>query len=1287
MNLRIPAFAVLLLLPLLGRAQVVIELPLNLQWMDGQWLEREGQEPLLLLDFEGAGRWEQDEAFPILRIFRELDGVGTVKATLEDAVWENWPGAAPAPELLQRLPANPDLRVWTAADRDKHTLNGYLMPLRRSGQQWQRLASATIRLTWEPHSGSTVALRGEQTEESVLASGKIYKLAVSSEGIYRLSYDFLKNTLKMPVDQIDPRRIHLYGNGGAMLPRPNAAFRHDDLAENAIWISGQEDGVFHSGDFILFYAPGPHPIRHNLASGQLNRETNLYDTKSYYFLKVEDWNGLRLEDQASLDESGSIPVNAYDQVQRLEDELVNLLDDFVSAQGSGSRWFGDRFSSSLKVVEYGARFDQTNLVPGHPVQVRGAFASRSDQSNRFTLQAAGASLQSGFMTGTDLGKVDALYARASTLSGNFVPSAVPFPLTLTYTASGTNAAGWLDFLELQMRKYLVMSGSTMRFTDLQSLGEQKSTYSLTQAPANLQVWDITDPLKPRRQEILFQGGIARFTRPALLYSEYLAWDVSATFPAPEYLGEVPNQNLHGLLGTDMLIVFHPDFQEAAQRLADHRRTFSGLRVALAPIQEVFNEFASGSRDPFAIRDLARMIYQRDPDFRYLLLIGDASFDHRNRKGLSKHGDFVPVFETDESLDPINAFPTDDLYGLMGDEEGGLLTGHSIDIAIGRLPVETASEANQVVEKIIRYDLAPQAYGDWRLRTVFLADDEDLNLHVNDADALAESLQAWVPELNLDKIYLDAYKQIATPGGQRYPDANKAFNNAIFKGALLVNFLGHGGVTGWTQERVVQIEDILGWNNAHRLPLFLTATCTFAAFDNPAVKSGGEHVLLNPNGGGIALYSTVRPVYASLNKDLANRTLQELFADNKPWEQPIGEILRRGKNKRSNGLNERKFLLLGDPAQYLAYPRLRVVTTHLNGKEINSGAPADTLKALQTVTVEGRIEDHQGQPVQDFQGILLPTVFDKAVLAKTLGQDPRSFPRNFRIQKNILAKGAATVENGQFSFTFTLPQDIIFQPGQGKISYYAWDEGTRDAAGAFEDFIIYGVDETVDYDEEPPVVDVYMNGPDWARGGLTSDRPQLYVELYDDSGFNISGTSIGQDAIAILNEDTRQTYILNDFFEPVRDDFRRGVIRYPLQRLEPGRYTIRVRAWDIFNNPGEGDTEFVVGRLDDGALAHILNYPNPVTDITNFRFEHNLAGQTLNIRIEIYDMQGRLVKTLEEEQYAESNRISTMSWDGMDGNGRPLAAGIYLYKLSLRAMDGLRQGQGVESKLEKLVLLK
>jgi hypothetical protein len=1289
---RILFYLPLLLFICLGlqvNGQQLISIDIAPKWDETLFLPQENSPAVLYIQFANADRWQADPAFPVYRIYQNLAGNSIATVHLIHDQWEAWPGSADLPFDVNRVPANPKPEIWVTRDKNTFTASGYLLPLRNNNGTLERLVQGTLHISYTPIPNPVVTLRGGGTEESVLANGTAYKIAVSGEGIYKLNYDFLKNNLKLPVDQIDPRRIHLYGNGGAMLPRINSADRADDLTENAIYISGESDGVFNPTDYILFYAAGPNPRKHDLPNNKLTREIHLYDLKSYYFLKVEAIEGLRIPNEPSLDETNSVVVSSYNTVQRLEDEQVNLLDDFISAQGSGTRWFGDKMSSALTSIDYSNRFDFSDFVPGSVIQVNGTFVSRSDASNRFTLKVGGSTFQTGNISATALGEVESTYAFNGTIGGSFTPASIPSTVELSYTATGSNASGWVDFLEFNFRKQLKSGNTPVFFTDLENVGAEKATYVLSNTSSNSVIWNITNPLLPKAHSFALNGTDARFTASATNLEQFVVFDLTKPFPAPEFIKTVEPQNLHGILETDMVIVYPREFEEEAKRLAEHRRSFSNLSVSLAEVEMIYNEFSSGSKDPFAIRDFARMLYQRDSNFHYLLLLGDASFDTRNIKNQAVSGDFVPVFETDESLNPINAFPTDDLFGLMDDTEGGQLTGQSIDIAIGRLPVETLEEATQVVDKIIRYDISPETFGDWKLRSVFMSDDEDSNLHLNDADALAESVQNWVPDLNLDKVFLDAYKQVITPGGQRYPDANKAFNNAMFKGSLLVNYLGHGGTSGWTQERVLHTDDIQGWSNTNKLPLFITATCTFAAFDNPGVKSGGELVLLNPMGGGIALFSTVRPVYASQNKDLASRALQELFADTKPWEQPMGEILRRAKNKRGNGLNDRKFLLLGDPAQFLAYPRLRVVATKLNGKvipEISTG-PVDTIKALQTVTITGRIEDLDGNPVTDFNGVLYPTVFDKAVQAKTLGNDPKSYAREFRLQKNILYKGAATIVNGEFTFTFTIPQDIIFNVGEGKFSFYAWDQGTRDAAGSFEDFIIFGIDAQVPNDNTAPVVDVFMNGPDWAFGGLTSDRPILYVELFDDNGFNISGSSIGHDPLGILNEDTQKTFALNDFFEPVVDDFRKGVIRYPLDKLQPGRYSMRVRAWDIFNNPGEGYTEFVVGNLEDGALAHLLNYPNPVTDWTYFRFEHNLAGQTLKIDIDIYDMTGRLAKRISEELYASSNRISTIGWDGLDQNGSPLPHGLYLYKVRLRALDGLRKGQEVESNLEKLVLLK
>lgn len=1265
-----------------------ISYPIAPVWKEEVWITLESGLKLLYFDFDGSIRWANEAAFPAATIHQVLDGACTVNVTLENDVWEPWPANLPFDPIFSMIPQDPILSAIVSIERNQYFLNGQIMPLRMRGQRLERLVSGTM--LFQLQSQPIANMRGDQTEESVLTNGTVYKLGVTQEGLYKLTYDFLKNTVKMPIDQIDPRRIQLYGNGGGMLPRLNSAFRHDDLAENAIYIHGESDGVFHPGDYILFYAPGPNPVRYQDQNGTMTRETNIFDLTSYLFLKAGQEDGLRIAEIGSEDPTGSTEVNFYTQVYRIEDELTNLLDEFPSGQGSGQRWYGDKFSISVKSYDYTQRFNMPEILPGSTVRVDAAFASRSDVQNRFGLTLNSRKFETGNISNTDLGRIDARYALTGFISTSFVPTGgMIFPIQVTYTANSPNSTGWLDYIELEVKHPMIYKGPWLRMTTIPEQGVSRRTWKIENSPPGLQIWDITDPIKISRQAYTRNGTLAQFTGAGDLRRTFLLWDNDQVLPLPSFAGVVPNQNLHGHLEADMLIVYHPEFTESVMRLAEHRRTYSGLKVITATVDEIYNEFSCGSKDPYAIRDFARMLYQRDANFKYLLLFGDASFDTRNIKGLKKSGDYVPVFESPESLDPINAYPTDDLFGVLDDNEGGQFTGQGIDIAIGRLPVETKKEAEDVVNKIIRYDVAPEAFGDWRLRMLFMGDDEDNSLHMRQADELATNVWNWQSSVNIEKVYLDAFKQIATPGGQRYPDATKAIDNAMFQGTLVVNFLGHGGPTGWTQERVVQIENIQRWSNLYRMPMILTATCTFAAFDDPGFKSGGEVALLNPIGGAIALISTVRPVYASLNKELAGVILEEMFQSGEPWAQPMGELLRRGKNRRNNSTNERKFLLLGDPAQFLAYPKLRVVATEINEIPIQPGStdPVTTIKAMQTVTVKGQIETQSGELVSDFNGLVFPTVYDKVVRRKTLGNDGGSPVIEFDLQNSILFKGAATATNGHFEFTFTLPQNINYTVGLGKISFYAWDNSIRDAAGDFQYFYIGGYDDTVIPDELPPIVDVYMNGPDWESGGLTTDRPVLYVELSDDSGFNISGNSIGQDAIAILNENSYETFVLNSFYDPMPNDSRKGTIRYPLGTLEPGVYTIMVRAWDIFNNPGEGFTKFTVGRTDKGIIEDLTNFPNPFSDYTWFRFEHNLAGNTVRLRISIHDYLGRSVRVLESDLFADSNRISTLGWDGRGNNGMLLPNGLYFYQVMMEVIEGPRLLQSAESATGKLVLLK
>jgi hypothetical protein len=567
----------------------------------------------------------------------------------------------------------------------------------------------------------------------------------------------------------------------------------------------------------------------------------------------------------------------------------------------------------------------------------------------------------------------------------------------------------------------------------------------------------------------------------------------------------------------------------------------------------------------------------------------------------------------------------------------------------------------------------------------VADDEDGNPHIDQADKLANEQLLEEKWFNIEKIYFDAYQQIATSGGQRYPDVKSAINANIFKGALVIQYIGHGGPRGWAQERVIDQNDIAGWDNPGKFPLIITATCSFGGYDDYTTLTGGEQSLIKTNSGAIGLFTTVRAVYISGNEQLTDAVQGLLFKRNNGRYRPIGEVLYRAKNTLgANNDNARRFTLLGDPSMYLDLPDYRVKTISVKNAR---GQEIDTLKALMSVEIAGMVTDTAGNRLEQFNGRVTVSLFDKPQTLRTLGQDPDSRVRNFEVQRNVIFRGGATVTNGLFKINLVVPKDIDYKYGFGKISYYAEDGTPFDAAGADCEKIIGGNANEIK-DEKPPLVQPFLNTDAFVYGGVTDTDPKILVKCADDFGMNVSGASLGHDLTAVLDGNVLETIILNDFYQSEPNEYRKGTAIYPLRNLSPGRHTLQVKGWDIANNPGEGYTEFIVAENGKVALARVLNYPNPFTTKTWFQFEHTLPGQILDVQVNIFTISGRLVKTLQQSLQSDSYRVSNeIEWNGLDEYGDALARGVYIYKIKVRGTDIAGQTTTVESDFEKLVILK
>jgi Peptidase family C25 len=1115
---------------------------------------------------------------------------------------------------------------------------------------------------------------------SKLATGEWHKISVNKEGIHKIDYDLVQ---EIGFSDTEAANLAVYGNKGGMLPLRVGDERVDDISELATLAQGLEDGVFDQEDYILFYAQGPSTRTINEENGIIRKPQNIYDEKNHYFVTAGSRKPITSRPDIS---NGDVTINTFDDYVRLEEDRVNLLGKF-RPPGSGRMWFGDEFSA-VREKFYNITFP--NIVGGSELKFRMQFAGRSGTTSTVFASVEGSEF-SRQISSVSLGNVEAAYSRIVLLSESYLAARDNQEVRISYPAAGSEATdGWLDYIEMQATRDLTLVGGHLIFRSFESANYNSAKFELNGVDQNVRVWDITDPINPIAQEFTLNGQSLQFSVITEgTVRKFVSFDIATGHNRPEYVGPVPNQDLHSLQSSDLVIIYHTDFEDAATQLAQHRVDYSNYDVSLISIQQIYNEFSGGSVDPTAIRDFAAMLKSRDENFQFLLLVGDGTYDYKHLIKAHDDDNYIPVYETAESMRPIYAFPSDDYYALLDAHEGSTLLG-AIDIAVGRLPVGSADEANTVVEKIIHYDVGPTALGDWRQKLTYVADDEDSNLHLNQSEQISNSVEANNPYFNVDRIYLDAFPQVSTPGGPRYPEVNAAINSSLFKGVLAINYLGHGGPQGWAQERILGSTDIQSWTNFDRLPLVVTATCSFTTYDEPSFISAGEQVLLNPNGGAVALLSTVRAVYSSSNKRLTQEVFNHLF-DQKDGEfLALGEIMRISKNSNSQDtidVNARKFTIIGDPSMRLAYPRYKITLTELNGEPVDS--EADTLGALDQVQIKGVIQDKDDNNLGQFNGKVTVTVYDKPVIIRTLANDPKSYEKEFDNLSRIIFKGTASVVNGEFELGFVIPKDINFKYGAGKISMYASDEISLDAAGSYEQLIIGGSSSKGNTDNTGPVVNLFINNESFQSGDVVGPNSTLLIKLFDENGINVIGNSIGHDLIAVLDDDPRQSFILNEFYEALENDFTQGEVRFPLSNIPPGRHSIKVTVWDVANNFTDASTEFIVETNPDNVIKSIISYPNPgeVGSATKFRIEHDLQTSNADVYIDIFDISGRLVSVIFAKDVPTGNGvIDDIEWNAENSSNVPSAAGILFYRARIITGTATSSQKMYDSPFNKLILL-
>jgi hypothetical protein len=1120
-----------------------------------------------------------------------------------------------------------------------------------------------------------VAAQRSYKANSVLASGNWFKFSVAEDGVYKMDVAFLSGL--GITGAIPSAQVRVFGNGGGLLPEKAGSNRGDDLSEIAVWVEDGGDGVLNGSDYVLFYGQGPDRWIKDSVSQRFVHKKNLYSDKTYYYLTVGS-AGLRIATQA-----GSLPaatsVSSFDERYFHELDTVNFL-------SSGKEWFGEEFSNFPgRSLSKTFSLPFSDLLQQQATVVTNVAARSVNVVSRFAVSVNGQQVQQITTPPIGTGTYD-VFAQQVQQRDNFVLNAANASLSINYTQGSFNSQGWLNWFEFFARRNLtVQLGKQLLFRDWSSVGAGNLQFVVSNVDASCQVWDVTDSLHPVKVNGVVSGNQLRFTNDAQRLREYVCF--SSNFLIPRTEGRVANQNLHNTTEKDLLIVTSPEFLQQAQRLAQFHQDRDKLRIAVVTTEQVFNEFSSGSPDPTAIRDFVKMYYDRyrstwDQVGKYLLLFGKASFDYKNR--VANNTNKVPAYESTNSLDPLSTYTSDDYFGFLDDDADISSSGvvNQLRIGVGRIPAKSAVEAKDFVDKVFAYSSA-DAFGTWRNNLNFIADDEDNNLHLQDAETLTGTVTAVTPLFNQQKIYLDAFHQESGSAGGRYPQANAVVNSNIYNGTLMWNYSGHGGAARLAEEDILDQQIVDGWNNPYRLPLFITATCDFAPYDNPTVNSLGENLLVRPKTGAIALMTTTRVVFAFSNRIINNNYLKFALepAANGRYKT-LGEALLASKNftYQTSGdvTNNRKFTLLGDPALRLAFPNYKIKIVKINGKDVSS--QTDTLSAMESGLVEGEVDDNSGAILSNFNGTAYLSLFDKPLTITTLGNDPTSQPAPFSDQESILFKGKASVQNGKFLFRFKVPKDINYQYGNGKFSLYAQD-GTTDANGFSNRIVIGGMSSTVSPDTRGPEIKAYLNDDKFVNGSITNANPVLLLELADSSGINTGSSGIGHDLVATLDNNNSQYFVLNNYYEAGLDDFQKGTVHFQLPQLSAGHHTLKIKAWDVVNNSTEYVLEFTVANSEELTVEHVLNYPNPFTTKTFFWFEHNQPSTDLAVKIEIFTVSGKLIKTLSQTINTPGNRSNEIEWDGRDEYGGKIGRGVYVYRLKVKTLNGK-----TANKWERLVIL-
>ena len=1098
-------------------------------------------------------------------------------------------------------------------------------------------------------------------ESSVLASGKWVKIAVVESGIYQITADDIRSWGLGS----DLSRIHIFGYGGKPLSETMLGDNYaDDLPQVPI---------VRTGDRILFYAQSHISWkRRGTVFEHLQVQHPYANSGSYLVTNDSRFSDINI-DKATNSPSGDVVTTYFERLYH-EQEIIN--------PGETGRVFLGEDLKNNKHQTF--KFQLDGLVSGGTVKsiaIYGAYAeggsTLTHSYNNIPLTVTSADMVNGVGQESHIHyKTNGYGVKSFTLDGT-----TELNYTLDYSCLGTVKLARLDFLTINYERQLALRSDGLAF-GLQN-AEFRKQYRLSGCGSTTRVWDVTNPYALVEMNVTLADGTATFSPTANGRQEFVAFDESGTYPHPELIGDVSNQDIHGEPIPDMIILAPSAYLEQARRVAALHEKYDGFRVLVLDHEKVFNEFSSGTQDAMAYRRLCKMFYDRGLSedghrLGYLLLLGCGSYDNRlvGTDASALNYPRLLTWQSSESDNDSGSITTEDYFGMLQDE-AGIADDEKIDIAVGRMIVKNVSEARTVVNKLVNYVSKP-AYGSWKNQALMVADDENGGVHMRQDSLEIEMARAnGGQDIVFNRVYIDAFNAVSEGGSRAYPDARAKMFNTLKEGVLWWNYIGHASTQNWTGEGLMMRSDVESQLFYRHLPVLYAATCEYTRFDN-SVLSSGERIFLNSNGGAIAVICPARLAFINDNGLLSKHIGVFAFSpDEQGKPRRVGDILRLAKNNFYHmSDNCRRFICFGDPAMRLAWAPYTAQIETINGQPVDPDN-LPVFAAREQVEFGGKIVDTKGELASNFDGSVVSTLFAPEDTVRTHGYgDMGGTPFEYLDRANRLAINVDTVVGGRFTVRMVIPTEVSSESGgysPSWINLYAYDRrDTLEAKGSNGDFIIHGyAEEEVTDTIGPRIITMGLNETSFVDGSDINDSPLLLATVADESGVNFSSSGIGHSMTLTLDGTTTFTDLVSFYTPQYADPGTMGSISYQLSDLAPGLHSLRLRVWDVYNNVGEKTITFNVVNGLAPEIADVYCAGNPASVETSFYVKHNRPDAVMTVTIEVYDLMGRMVWSTTQAGRSDMYTSTPVTWDLIDSSGRRVPRGIYVYRATITA-DGIKE---------------